>query len=183
MFIRRNIRTYTHPPPHTGYTHAARGELEEAEAAARLMLEIIDRHAAVLHLPLTFTLAEASRRLLKTAAERSARRPDPGLHSAALHGARATLVFARPGGGGGGAVAAGRGGGGWCAVGDGIMAAFDRVCGGDGEHASAEVRKEAFLFVENMGVMCLLCVDRDAWASDEVFNGSLLNGSLLCVYW
>lgn len=112
------------------------------------MLQIIDQHAAVLHLPLTYTLAEASRRLVKTNAERSGRPADSGLHSNALRGARSTLVFARSAGGGGGgsggggtAAAGGGGGGGWCAFGDEIMSAFDRVCGGDGVDASPEVRK------------------------------------------
>lgn len=109
------------------------------------MLEVIDRHAAVLHLPLTFTLAEASKRLLKTTAERTVRPADSGLHLDTLRGARSTLVFARPRGGGGdgggaAAAAAGMAAGGWCAFGDEILAAFDRVCGGDGGDASAEVR-------------------------------------------
>lgn len=140
------------------------------------MLEIIDRHAAVLHLPLTYTLAEASRRLLKTAAVRGGRPADAGLHADALRGARSTLVFAaRVGGGGGGpAVAAagmagGGGGGGWCAFGDEIMSAFGRVCGGDGGDSSAEVRRAFFLLV-CLRVCVLLCLvlffvlsSRQAW--------------------
>lgn len=140
------------------------------------MLEIIDRHAAVLHLPLTFTLAEASRRLLKATAERSGRPADTGLHSDALRGARSALVFSRPrGGGGGGAggaggvadvAARGNGGGGgrggWCAFGDEIMSAFDRVCGGDGGDSSAEVRK-AVVLLEEACCMYVLA----AWGSER----------------
>eukprot|EP00752_Nemacystus_decipiens_P007849 g7012.t1 len=119
-----------------GYTCAARGELEEAEDAARLMLNVVDTHPAMLHLPLTYTLAEASRRLLKTTAERSSRPADSGQLSDVLRGARATLVFARPAAGGG--TAAAGGGGGWCAFGDEILSAFDRVSGGDGGDVSGE---------------------------------------------
>eukprot|EP00903_Cladosiphon_okamuranus_P010916 g10311.t1 len=129
-----------------GYTHAARGELEEAEAAARLLLQIIDQHAAVLHLPLTYTLAEASRSLIETTAERNGRPVDSGLHFDALRGARTALVFARPGGGGGGggggAEARGGGRGGWCAFGDEIMSAFGRVCGVDDRDASTEANDD-----------------------------------------
>ena len=99
-----------------GYTHAARGELEEAEAAARLMLNIIDTHPAMLHLPLTFSLAEASRRLVKATSERSGRPADSGQLSEVLRGARATLVFARPAAAGSGSATAVAGGGGGAAA-------------------------------------------------------------------
>ncbi|CBN78737.1 expressed unknown protein [Ectocarpus siliculosus] len=116
------------------FTHAARGEAEDAEASGRLMLAIIDRHAAVLHLPLTFTLAEASRRLLAAAAERSSRPAPEGVHVEALGAAVTKLSFARstqavkPGAGG--VAAATGGGGGWCAFGDDILAAFAGAGGG-----------------------------------------------------
>lgn len=128
-----------------GYTHAARGELEEAEKSARLMLEIVDRHTAILHLPITFTLAEASRRLLRTTAERSGRPVLRGLHVDALHVASSTLSFGRPrqpsesGGFGAAGMAAG-GISGWCMFGGEILAAFDRASGGDGGRHVAKVK-------------------------------------------
>ena len=115
------------------------------------MLNIIDTHPAMLHLPLTFSLAEASRRLVKATSERSGRPADSGQLSEVLRGARATLVFARPAAAGSGSATAvagggGGGGGGWCAFGDEILSAFDRVSGGDGGDASAEVNLSKFFF-------------------------------------
>ena len=134
----------------------ARDETEEAEASAKLTLAIIDRQPAVLHLPLTFTLAEASRRLLQQPRiGRPARRLGPSAD--ALRAARSNLAFARPavstakeaGGGGGGA---GKGKmGGWCTFGDTIMAAFVKGGGGGGGDISAEVRK-MLEFVVGVGV-------------------------------
>lgn len=133
----------------TGYTCAARGELEEAEDSARLMLEIVDRHTAVLHLPLTFTLAEASRRLLKTTAERSGRPASRGVHVDALRVASTALSFGRPRqpAESGGFGAAGIGG--WCTFGDDIMAAFCKVGGGggDGGRHVTKVKRRSFVFV------------------------------------
>lgn len=113
------------------------------------MLEIVDRHAAVLHLPLTFTLAEASRRLLRTSAERSGRPALRGVHVDALRVASASLSFARPrqsvesGGFGAAGVTLG-GSSGWCAFGGEILSAFDKVGGGDVRHV-AKVRSFFFL--------------------------------------
>lgn len=157
--------------PQTGYTHASRGELAEAEASARLMLEIIDRHAAVLHLPLTFTLAEASRRLLRATAEQSSRPALPGVHVDALRAARAQLCFARPrppakagGGGGAGATSGGGGGSGggcWCAFGSEILSAFEKAAGGDGGGGLPEV---------SGGVFCGSGVGLDAWDRGKAFS-------------
>lgn len=135
-------------PAHAAYTHAARGEAEDAEASGRLMLAIIDRHAAVLHLPLTFTLAEASRRLLAAAGERSSRPAPEGVHVEALGAAVTKLSFARPTQavkpGAGGVAAAAGGGGGWCAFGDDILAAFAAAGGRDsGGDVLSEVRELA----------------------------------------
>lgn len=120
--------------------------MEEAEASAKLTLEIIDRHPAVIHLPLTFTLAEASMRLLQTRARRNARPAPVGLHVDALHVAKATLRFARPADaaqetvGSGGREVGRRASGGWCVFGDAVLAAFDIGGGGDAGQVSAEVR-------------------------------------------
>lgn len=124
--------------------------MEEAEASAALTLEIIDGHPAVLHLPLTFTLAEASRRLLRSRPGLVARGGFPAPHVDTLRVARATLAFARSpqgradesGTGGGPEVGRAVVGGGWCSFGDEILAA---VGGGsdddnDGGEASPTVR-------------------------------------------
>lgn len=136
----------SHP---AGYTHVARDEIDDAEASAKLALGIIDRHPAVLHLPLTFTLAEASRRLLQQPRiGRPSRRL--GLCADALRVARSSLAFARPTrpaaaeNVGGDVHGAGKGKiGGWCTFGDAVMAVFDkRGGGGGGGDVSTEVSKE-----------------------------------------
>ena len=130
----------------SGYTHVARDEVEDAEASAKLALGIIDRHPAVLHLPLTFTLAESSRRLLQQPRiDRPSRRL--GQCADSLRVARASLAFARPTGASGQEAGDDHGAekgktGGWCPFGDAIMAAFVKRGGGD---VSAEVNK-AFFF-------------------------------------
>lgn len=149
-----------------GFTHALRDETDEATASAKLVLEVVDRHPAVIHLPLTFTLAEASRRLLDASSGRTPRNALHQPHVEALRVARAALVFARPGGeragGGGGRGVAGsvmgggqqRKAGGWCVFGDEIVAAFAQAGSDAGGCSSPQVRVcRGFLFV-----LCVLCV-------------------------
>lgn len=139
----------------------ARDEIEDAEASAKLALGIIDRHRAVLHLPLTFMLAESSRRLLQQPRiGRPSRRL--GLCADALRVARTSLAFARPTRAaaapetaGGDDHGAGKGKvGGWCTFGDAIMAAFDKRGGGGGGggDVSAEVTIYIYIFVRGTSI-------------------------------
>lgn len=61
------------------YTQARRGELTDAEASARATLSAVDRDPAILHLPLTSTVADASKRILESAAGESARKASGSL--------------------------------------------------------------------------------------------------------
>ncbi|CAN0520455.1 unnamed protein product [Ectocarpus sp. 12 AP-2014] len=96
-----------------GYVNAARGEVEEARISASLMLDIVDLHAAILHHPLTFTLAEASRRLL-TEARGGTPRPVPATARIALENMRYIVGYARPE----------EPGGGWSSFGHDILVPF-----------------------------------------------------------
>lgn len=104
------------------------------------MLQIVDRNATVLHLPLTFTLAEASRKLLQHQRQQHAKvtRGPRAKYSARPHldylrCARDNLVFARAPSVGVTVSSDVHGSkGGWCAFGDAILAAFEKG------HASVE---------------------------------------------
>lgn len=112
----------------TGYVNAARGEVEEARPSGNIMLAIVDRYAAILHHPLTFTLAEASRRLLTeerggtsrpvrrllTEARGGTPRPVPETARIALANARYMVGYARPE----------EPGGGWSSFGNDMLATF-----------------------------------------------------------
>lgn len=94
--------------------------MEKAASSAKLLLEVIDRHPAILHLPLTYTLAEASSRLVSVHGGTF-----PTTYVESLRVARASLVFARPAQPrGAAAVSTNRGS--WCAFGDQILAEFDK---------------------------------------------------------
>lgn len=94
--------------------------MEKAAASAKLLLEVIDKHPAMLHLPLTYTLAEASCRLVSVHGGTF-----PTTYVESLRVARTSLVFARPAQSqGDAAVSATRGS--WCAFGDQILAVFDK---------------------------------------------------------
>lgn len=124
-----------------GYTHAARDETSEAAASAKITLEIINRHPAVLHLPLTYTVAEASRRLLFGRAGGYSHGSFPESYVDPLVAARESLVFARP--------AQASEDGSWCDFGDSILAAFEKVAVCNNGDVSPKVRWAR-------GV-CLLC--------------------------
>lgn len=140
-----------------------RDETEDAEASARLTLEVVDRHPAVIHLPLTFTLAEASRRLVDATTGRNARNALPPPHVEALRVARAGLIFARPGGEHGVDGVAGKGVsvgqrkvGGWCAFGDEIIAAFTKAGSDAGRSSSPQVRLMLLLVLLSTIVVCFV---------------------------
>lgn len=116
--------------------------MDDAEASATRTLEVVDRYPGVLHLPLTFALAEASRTLMNSRPGRSARASFPAAHVDALRVARASLAFARPAhasegglGGGGREKAIG----GWCAFGDAIVAMLEKGVPGELDNLGAKV--------------------------------------------
>ena len=116
-----------------GYTQAARNEMEKAVSSAKLLLEVIDRHPAMLHLPLTYTLAEASSRLVSLHGGTF-----PTSYVESLRVARASLVFARPTQPrGDAAVSANRSS--WCAFGDQIMSVFDKGVAPDRGNGTSKV--------------------------------------------
>lgn len=57
-------------PTITGYTHARRGETAQAQAAARVTLELFGHDPNMVHLLLTRTLVDAAERVLEPASGR-----------------------------------------------------------------------------------------------------------------
>lgn len=107
--------------------------MDKAVSSAKLLLEVIDRHPAMLHLPLTYTLAEASSRLVGVHGGTF-----PTSYVESLRVARASLVFARPAQSReDAAVSANRGS--WCASGDQILAVFDKGVAPDRGNSNSKV--------------------------------------------